>query len=204
MYCGRKYGLFFVREFAFECNRRAFIELQMLQCFIFKLTDSRQTVTMLQYSTTRARTVRSSQTRVVPLYSHALVSATGVCVVSVSVGTGGSGHAGNVADLRRAARSEALFSLQTHPKHTRTRYITLLRIWPDVETFRMSFCGDPCSCSGSLSDDSTSAAAAPTAAILRSNPRDSHSVPAGPASQRRRSDRPSTAAGSAAYRTEEL
>lgn len=28
---------------------------------------------------------------------------------SVSVGTGGSGHAGNVADLGRAARSEALF-----------------------------------------------------------------------------------------------
>ncbi len=32
--------VFLVGEFAFECNRRAFIELRMLQCFIFKITGS--------------------------------------------------------------------------------------------------------------------------------------------------------------------
>lgn len=36
--------------------------------------------------------------------------------------------------------------------------LTFWRIWPEVETLRMSFCGEPDSCSGSLSDDSSAAA----------------------------------------------
>ncbi|KAE8294752.1 hypothetical protein D5F01_LYC05669 [Larimichthys crocea] len=54
--------------------------------------------------------------------------------------------------------------------------LTLLRICPDVDTFRMSFCGLPGSCSGSLSDDSSRHRAAadsgpPASAILPSDPR---------------------------------
>lgn len=33
--------------------------------------------------------------------------------------------------------------------------LTFWRIWPDVDTLRMSFCGEPGSASGSLSDDSS-------------------------------------------------
>lgn len=49
-----------------------------------------------------------------------------------------------------------------------TPALTLLRIWPEVDTFRMSFCGAPGSCSASLSEDSSRARAASTtaAAIL--------------------------------------
>lgn len=36
--------------------------------------------------------------------------------------------------------------------------LTFWRIWPEVETLRMSFCGEPDSCSGSLSDDSSAVA----------------------------------------------
>lgn len=168
----------------------------MLQCFIFKITDSKQTVTMLQCIRTHARTrvracrVRSSQCRAVPLYSHALVVRDRRLCRSVPEGL-------DTQEMSRISDGplglKRFFSLQNNTKHTYTCYITLLRIWPDVETFRMSFCGDPCSCSGSLSDDSASAAAAaPTAAILRFSPRDSHSqrrVPAGPAAQRRHTDR---------------
>lgn len=35
------------------------------------------------------------------------------------------------------------------------RQLTFCRIWPDVDTLRMSFCGEPGSASGSLSDDSS-------------------------------------------------
>lgn len=53
--------------------------------------------------------------------------------------------------------------------------LTLLRICPEVDTLRMSFCGDPGSCSGSLSDDSSGPRAAadsgpPASAILPSDP----------------------------------
>jgi len=165
----------------FQSNRCASIELKTLHCFIFKLEDSKQTVTMLQgkHSNFERRDARAART-VRSYHSIARYRYTRTRSfprpVSVSVGTGGFGHAGNVADLGRAARSKALFSLQINAKNTYTCIITLLRIWPDVETFRMSFCGDPCSCSGSLSDDSASAAAAAasTAAILSSSPRDSH------------------------------
>lgn len=37
----------------------------------------------------------------------------------------------------------------------RRRGLTFWRIWPDVDTLRMSFCGEPGSASGSLSDDSS-------------------------------------------------
>lgn len=44
---------------------------------------------------------------------------------------------------------------QTTDRFCLLGFFTLLRIWPDVDTFLMSFCGVPGSCSGSLSDDSS-------------------------------------------------
>lgn len=37
----------------------------------------------------------------------------------------------------------------------RRRGLTFCRIWPDVDTLRISFCGEPGSASGSLSEDSS-------------------------------------------------
>lgn len=67
-------------------------------------------------------------------------------------------------------------TLTTHTAGPTGALATLLRIWPDVDTFRMSFCGVPGSCSGSLSDDSSKHRAAvdsgpPASAILPSDPR---------------------------------
>lgn len=67
---------------------------------------------------------------------------------------------------------------------------TFWRICPDVETLRMSFCREPGSCSGSLSDDSSGAApaagsgcvcSAPAAAMLH-GPAARPAPPTGPAS----------------------
>lgn len=53
------------------------------------------------------------------------------------------------------------------------RLLTLLRIWPEVDTLRMSFCGAPGSCSASLSEDSSRARApSAKAAILTHSPRE--------------------------------
>lgn len=71
---------------------------------------------------------------------------------------------------------------------------TLLRIWPDVDTFRMSFCGVPGSCSGSLSDDSSRHRAAadsgpPASAILPSDPRGGRGEGAPPGGEDRTTQR---------------
>lgn len=82
----------------------------------------------------------------------------------------GAAQAGRGRRRRRGARGPAAPPAAPHSR-------TFWRICPDVETLRMSFCGEPGSCSGSLSDDSSAAApaaagpargcAVPAAAMLR-------------------------------------
>lgn len=130
LYCSRK--CFFERSFVFQCNRCASIELRMLQCFIFKLTDSKQTVTMLQCIRTNERT--NACTRVqsplitVPrgtvTFTRARLRDRRLCR-SVPEGL-------DMQEMSRISDGplglKRFFSLQINTKHTYTCYITLLRI----------------------------------------------------------------------------
>jgi len=77
-------------------------------------------------------------------------------------GSGGGGG-GGAEETRRQRRRQRCRSARPYPRPPPAAR-TFWRICPDVETLRMSFCGEPGSCSGSLSDDSSAAALAAAAA----------------------------------------
>ena len=71
-------------------------------------------------------------------------------------GTLGRGRAGPGQPLRPGCGPHgAAAALRGARPGRRRRRLTFWRIWPDVDTLRMSFCGEPGSASGSLSDDSS-------------------------------------------------